>query len=86
MRGLNQVFQDMQARFPLLDFQITASYSGPSFSWVHVRDPNNNVKFMRIEVDINYDQESVIASIIENNGFMRKEFTLIMDSFLNSFD
>ena len=86
MLYLNQVIQDMELRFPLLDFQVTSSNTGPSFWWVHVRDRNNNVKFMRIEVDVHYEQESVIASLIENNGFLRKEFTLIMDSFLNSFD
>ena len=85
MLALNQVIHDMRLRFPLLDFQVTSSNTGPSFWWVHVRDPNN-VKFMRIEVDVDYEQESVIASLIENNGFLRKEFTLIMDSFLNSFD
>lgn len=86
MLGLNQVIHDMRIRFPLLDFQLTPSNNGPSFWWIHIRRGNSNVEYMRIEVDINYEQESVIASIIENHGFRRKEFTLIMDSFLNSFD
>jgi hypothetical protein len=84
MKHLTQVIEDMRIRFPNLHFQMFASNSGPSFWWIRVYKNVNY--FMDIEVDIHYHQESVIACLIENRGFQRKEFSLILDSFLNSFD
>jgi len=84
MKHLTQVIQDMRIRFPNLYFQMFSSNSGPSFWWIRVYKNVNY--FMDIEVDIHYLEESVIACLIENRGFERKEFSLILDSFLNSFD
>jgi len=84
MLSLNQVIYDMRIRFPLLQFQITLSDNGPKFYWVYIR--SSNQVYMKVELNINEDEESVIACIIENHGFMRKDFTIIMDSLLNSFD
>jgi hypothetical protein len=86
MLSLNQVIMDMRIRFPLLDFYLTSSHNGPTFWWVNIRVIGRNDIYMMVEVDINYDEESVIACVIDNRGFKRKDFTLIMDSFLNSFD
>lgn len=84
MKHLTQVLPEMRIRFPNLHFQMFPSDSGPSFWWIRVYKNMNY--FMDVEVDINYHQESVIACLIENRGFQRKEFSLILDSFLNSFD
>ena len=86
MLGLNQVLHDMRIRFPLLSFQLQPSNNGPTFWWVLIRPYGVQDIYMWVEIDINYATESVIACIIENHGFRRKDFTLIMDSFLNSFD
>jgi hypothetical protein len=41
---------------------------------------------MTVELDIDYDAESVVASLLDNNGFERREFTPLLNAFMGAFD
>ena len=68
----------------------------PNHSWAEPQSPNNNGFYivriergnreMTIELEIDYDGESVIACVLENRGFERREFTPLMNAFMNAFD
>ena len=83
MRHLTEVIQDMRETFSHMYFKLTPSNNGPDFSWIHITSDDLE---MKIEVCINYQEESVIACLVQNSGFGRKAFSLILDTFLDAFD
>ena len=73
---------DMEVRFPNHTFSVSESQT--SGFWIAIITRGN--RNMTIELDIDYQQESVMVAVLHNQGFMRCEFSRILDSLLNSFD
>lgn len=73
----------MEIEFPNLEFQ--ADYKDGLY-YVSIWSRIQRWKNMNVELIINEPEESVIASLLTNTGFQRREFTTILDHLLNSFD
>ena len=82
MHNIFNVISDMEVRFPSHTFSVAESHN--TGFWVAIITRGN--RNMTIELDIDYHQESVMVAVLHNQGFMRSEFTRILDSLLNSFD
>jgi hypothetical protein len=50
---------------------------------VRIERGNRN---MTVELDIDYNAQSVIACVLDNRGFERREFTPLMNAFMEAFD
>jgi hypothetical protein len=73
---------DMEVRFPSHIFTIDEG-NAIGFWVATIRRGNRQ---MTVEMEIDYNQESVMVAVLHNQGFMRSEFTRLLDSLLNSFD
>jgi len=83
IKNLFDVIADMRVRWP-------------NHTWGNPYIPvNNNLwlvriergnRMMTVELDIDYHAESVIACVLENRGFERREFTPLMNAFMEAFD
>jgi hypothetical protein len=83
MKHIYNIVSDMEIEFPNLEFQ-TGFKNG--LYYVTIWSRIQSWKHMNVELIINEPQESVIASLLTNTGFQRREFTTILDYLLNSFD
>jgi len=72
----------MEVRFPNHIFRVDEG-NAIGF-WVATIARGN--RQMTIEMEIDYHQASVMVAVLHNQGFMRSEFTRLLDSLLNSFD
>jgi len=93
---INQIPNNQMAIKSLFNVIDDLRVQWPNHLWSNPHSPNNNNfwivqiqrgnREMSIELDIDYDAASVIACIIDNHGFERREFSPLMNAFMNAFD
>jgi len=80
----------------LFDVLVEMRIRWPNHRWLPPYIPANDNRwllrierghrYMNVELDIDYDAQSVIACVLENHGFERREFTPLMNAFMDAFD
>jgi hypothetical protein len=83
IKNLHNVIADMRIRWP--NHTWTNPYSANDNNFWIVRIERGN-RTMTVELDIDYNAESVIACVLDNHGFERREFTPILNAFMSAFD
>jgi hypothetical protein len=82
MHNVYNVISDMEVRFPNHLFSVD---EGNAIGF-WVATISRGTRQMTIEMEIDHIQESVMVAVLHNQGFMRTEFTRLLDSLLNAFD
>jgi hypothetical protein len=83
IKNLFNVIADMRLRWPNHTWNNPYSPNNNNFWIVRIERGNRT---MTVELDIDYDAESVVASLLDNNGFERREFTPLLNAFMGAFD
>lgn len=83
IKNLHNVIADMRLRWPNHTWANPYSENNDNFWMVKIERGNRR---MTVELDIDYNAESVIACVLHNHGFERREFTPLLDAFMSAFD
>jgi hypothetical protein len=83
IKNLHNVIADMRVRWPNHSWANPYSVNNDNFWIVRIERGNRT---MTVELDIDYNAESVIACVLDNHGFERREFTPLLNAFMNAFD
>lgn len=77
-----------------LENAISDVFADLGLNWTYMIEPNNIVtfivpnstKFMKVEFDINEDNDSVVGQVLERNGVTRQEMEKLLDKLMEMFD
>jgi hypothetical protein len=77
-----------------LENAIGDVFSELGLDWTYMIEPNNIVTFntpnltkvIKVEFDINEDDDSMVAQVLEWNGITRQQMSDFMDKLLKMFD
>ena len=83
IKNLFDVIDDLRVRWPNHLWSNPYSPNNNSFWIVRIERGNRQ---MTVELDIDYNSASVIACVLHNHGFERREFTPLMNAFMEAFD
>lgn len=78
MKNIYNALSDLQECYPYLEFK--PKYKDSMYI-VEVVTNCQPIKYMKLEVILNYEEESVVASVLSTYNFEYSEFAPILDKF-----